>query len=73
MEVKSMSVRPRSWLLLLLLSLVALPAFAQQTGSITGKVTDSSGGVLPGVTVEARSNVLPGPRVATTDADGVFQ
>ena len=68
-----MSVRPRSWLLLLLLSLVALPAFAQQTGSITGKVTDSSGGVLPGVTVEARSNVLPGPRVATTDADGVFQ
>jgi hypothetical protein len=68
-----MCFRPRLWLFLLLLSLVALPALAQQTGSITGKVTDSSGGVLPGVTVEARSNVLPGPRVATTDADGVFQ
>ena len=68
-----MPVRPRLWLLVLLLSLIALPALAQQTGSITGKVTDSSGGVLPGVTVEARSNVLPGPRVATTDSDGVFQ
>ena len=34
--------------------LVAVPAFAQQTGSIQGKVTDTGGGVLPGVTVEAR-------------------
>ncbi|HTL43315.1 MAG TPA: carboxypeptidase regulatory-like domain-containing protein [Vicinamibacterales bacterium] len=68
-----MPFRPRSWLFLLLLSLLALPALAQQTGSITGKVTDTSGGVLPGVTVEARSPVLPGPRVATTAADGAFQ
>jgi hypothetical protein len=68
-----MPLRPRSWLLALLLSLVALPALAQQTGSISGKVTDTSGGVLPGVTVEARSPVLPGPRVATTAADGAFQ
>ena len=43
------------------------PAFAQQTGAISGKVIDSGGGVLPGVTVEARSDVLPTPRVATTD------
>jgi len=65
--------RPRSWLFLLLLSLIALPVSAQQTGSITGKVTDSSGGVLPGVTIEARSNVLPGPREAVSGTDGVFQ
>jgi hypothetical protein len=67
------SARSRPWLFVFILSFLALPALAQQTGSISGKVTDSSGGVLPGVTVEARSNVLPGPRVATTDADGVFQ
>jgi hypothetical protein len=68
-----MFFRPCSWLFLLLLSLLAVPAFAQQTGSITGKVTDSSGGVLPGVTVEARAPVLPGPRVAVTAGDGAFQ
>jgi len=51
----------------------AAAVFAQQTGSIQGKVIDSSGGVLPGVTVEARADVLPGPRVTTTDVGGVFQ
>jgi hypothetical protein len=56
-----------------MLVLAALPAAAQQTGSITGKVTDSSGGVLPGVTVEATSSVLPTARVTTTDSHGVFQ
>src|SRR4026208_730856 len=59
--------------LFLLLTLTALPALAQQTGSIVGKVSDTGGGVLPGVTVEARSNVLPGPRVTTTGADGTYQ
>lgn len=52
---------------------LALPAHAQQTGSISGKAVDSGGGVLPGVTVEARSDVLPGPRVATTGAAGEYQ
>ncbi|HEX5474070.1 MAG TPA: carboxypeptidase regulatory-like domain-containing protein [Vicinamibacterales bacterium] len=52
---------------------LAVPAFAQQTGTISGKVTDSSGGVLPGVTVEARSPVLPGPRDAVTQSDGSYQ
>jgi len=32
---------------------LATPAAAQQTGSISGRVTDSSGAVLPGVTVVA--------------------
>ncbi len=48
-------------------------AYAQQTGSISGKVSDSSGAVLPGVTVEARSDVLPGPRVTVTESDGNYQ
>ena len=70
----SAGVRLRtSSLLFLILALSAIPAFAQQTGSIQGKVTDSSGGVLPGVTVEARSTFLPGPRVTVTGDDGSYQ
>ena len=46
----------RSWKYLLLLVLLsagfAAPAFAQKTtGDITGTVADSTGGLLPGVTV----------------------
>src|SRR6185436_20034904 len=53
--------------------LVSAAAFAQQTGAIQGKLTDNSGGVLPGVTVEGRADVLPGPRVTTTDTSGRYQ
>src|SRR5215467_11624917 len=49
--------------------LVAASAFAQeQRGSIEGVVKDSSGAVLPGVTVEARSPALVGVSTAITDA-----
>jgi hypothetical protein len=48
-------------------------ASAQQTGTIQGKVTDSSGAVLPGVTVEASSSVLPAARTTVTGPDGVYQ
>jgi hypothetical protein len=51
----------------------AVPGYAQQTGEISGKVVDSSGGVLPGVTVEARSAVLPSARATTTGADGTYR
>ena len=60
-------------ILIACLMLSAAAALAQQTGSIQGKVIDTSGAVLPGVTIEARSDVLPGPRVTTTDVSGVFQ
>ncbi|HVD93035.1 MAG TPA: carboxypeptidase regulatory-like domain-containing protein [Vicinamibacterales bacterium] len=56
-----------------MLAISAIPVLAQQTGSIQGKVTDSGGAVLPGVTVEARSDVLPGPRVTVTGGDGSYQ
>jgi Carboxypeptidase regulatory-like domain len=51
----------------------ATPAIAQQTGAITGKVVDTGGAVLPGVTVEARSDVLPGPRETVTDGNGDYR
>lgn len=60
-------------LVFFVLTALAVPAFAQQTGAISGKVTDTGGGVLPGVTVEARSLVLPGPRVTVTAGDGSYQ
>ncbi len=62
-------VRP---LLLLLIALTAIPMLAQQTGAISGKVT-TDGAPLPGVTVEARSNVLPQPRVTVTDSNGEYR
>ena len=39
-------------------AVLSLPAYAQQTSSIAGIVRDTSGAVLPGVTVEATSPVL---------------
>ena len=60
-------------ILFLVMVLSAMPAFAQQTGTISGKVLDQSGASMPGVTVEARSTVLPGPRVSVTSANGTYQ
>ena len=52
---------------------LAAPAAAQQTGSVSGKVVDTSGAVLPGVTVEASSNLLPTPRVTVTGGNGEYR
>ncbi|HYO79486.1 MAG TPA: carboxypeptidase regulatory-like domain-containing protein, partial [Thermoanaerobaculia bacterium] len=61
-------------LILMLLLAVAAPAvFAQQTGSISGRVTATDGSALPGVTVEARSTVLPQPRVTVTSETGEYR
>src|SRR4249919_2673835 len=59
--------------LLLAFVIPVIPAYAQQTGAISGKVVDTGGGVLPGVTVEARANVLPVPRVTTTGVNGEYR
>ena len=61
------------WCFVLSLGPAAGVAFAQQTGTISGKVMDSTSGVLPGVTVEARGDVLPAPRVTVTDDAGGFR
>ena len=58
----------------LLLLLLAGPATAQeQRASIEGTVRDSSGGVLPGVTVEARSPSLAGVQSTVTDSSGTYR
>ncbi len=63
----------RCFLMLAVLMLVASPAIARQTGSIAGKVTATDGSVLPGVTVEAKSDVLPSPRVVVSDSNGDYR
>jgi hypothetical protein len=47
--------------------------FAQTTGSLVGRAADESGGVLPGVTVEARSPSLQGARAVVTDGSGRYR
>src|SRR5438876_8291943 len=46
---------------------------ASTTGSINGKVADSSGGVLPGVTVTASSPSLMGVQTSITDSGGLYR
>src|ERR1043166_6218390 len=66
-------MRLRALSVLVFAVLLALPAAAQeQRGTIDGIVRDTSGGVLPGATVEAKS---PGSGIltATTDSAGAFR
>src|SRR5262245_1861500 len=61
---------------LALASFVLLPAlaFAQAAASITGVVKDTSGAVLPGVTVEAASDALiEKSRSSVTDGSGQYR
>ncbi|HXI14353.1 MAG TPA: TonB-dependent receptor [Thermoanaerobaculia bacterium] len=63
-----------SWLFTVLaLIAVAMPVAAQeQTGGIEGVVSDSSGGVVPGVTVEVSSSGI-GTVVAVSDSRGTYR
>ena len=50
------------------------PQIAHAQSSITGVVRDTSGAVLPGVTVEASSDVLiEKVRTAVTDGNGLYR
>ena len=61
-------------LLLLVSSLLLLPGAAWAQSSITGVVRDTSGAVLPGVTVEASGPALiEGSRTAVTDSQGAYR
>ena len=64
--------------LLALCLLASANAFAQgggasTTGSINGKVVDSSGGVLPGVTVSATSPSAMGVQSSVSDTGGNYR
>ncbi len=55
------------------LALVPAWALAQTNSQIAGQVLDDTGGVLPGVTVEASSPVLiEGSRIVFTDGAGRY-
>ena len=62
--------------LVLSVLLASSAAFAQvssTTGSINGKVTDNTGGVLPGVTVTASSPSMQGIRTDVTNEAGEYR
>ena len=53
--------------------ILCIPALAQTiTGSISGNVTDSSGGMIPGATVTLTSEKTGQARGSTTDSEGRF-
>ena len=56
------------------LALCATQAWAQNpTGTLTGRVSDSAGGAMPGVTVSASSAALQGVRTTTTGPNGDYK
>jgi hypothetical protein len=67
-------MRFRTFALLFLVALVAMPVAAQeQRASIEGVVKDASGAVLPGVTVEAKNLSVGSVVTATTDERGTYR
>src|SRR5438445_4568610 len=67
-------MRGASKLVLILAAAVLLPSLAFAQGTLPGTVRDESGGVLPGVSVEAASPVLiEKVRTAVTDGPGQYR
>jgi len=58
----------------LLAALVSVPAFAQgsATSALAGVVVDSSGGALPGATIEAKNNATGGTYTTVSSGTGDF-
>jgi len=52
--------------------LIATVGLAQSGGSVAGRVTDETGGALPGVTIELRSAAGAAPAHAVTNAAGEY-
>ena len=62
----------RTWVVAVFLSLIPAVAFAQS--GIAGVVRDATGGIIPGVTVEASSEVLiERTRSVVTDGEGQYR
>ena len=68
--MRFVTVRP----LLLLCAILLLPALVSaQEAVLTGTITDTTGGVLPGVTVQATHESSGNTFEAVTDGRGVFR
>ena len=52
---------------------VNVPAWAQATGSVTGTVSDDTGGILPGVSVTLTPAGVQAPSETVTDATGTYR
>lgn len=64
----------RKWVCVVALCALALVRLGAQTGaSVIGTVTDTEGGVLPGVTLTLRNIDTGVVRTMVTDADGVYR
>src|SRR6186713_1275012 len=63
----------RSLGILLLISLLQTSVWAQGTGSVTGTVSDETGGVLPGVAVEMKPAASRQPLETVTDGVGSYR
>ena len=53
--------------------IVCASAFGQTTGALGGKIADTTGAALPGVTVEAKSPSVQGTRTTISDATGTYR
>jgi hypothetical protein len=62
----------RTMVLALLIGFTTLPAFGQSTSTVQGTISDSSGGVLPGVTVTVRNLATGVERTVTSDSAGEY-
>jgi hypothetical protein len=63
-----------AWTLgLLLLVLMAIPASAQEAGSILGVIKDSSGGVVPNAKVTVTDTATGNARTIQTGSDGAYR
>lgn len=53
--------------------LFGMNAWAQQVGEIVGKVTNANGSPLADVSIEAKGDVLPKPRITTSKSNGSYR
>src|SRR5688500_13414513 len=72
-EVTMFRSRTLCALVFLAAAAFARPAVAQTTGDIAGRVVDSSGSVLPGVTVTVTSGATAVPQTSITSDTGAFR
>ena len=68
-----MQNRQSFWVLAIAIFLVLPAASFAQEATVTGTISDSTGGVLPGVTVTAINEESGNTFVAVTDGEGRFR